>query len=221
MPLLKGKKNRSDKGKKRGPQKCQFRKRKDTPDLTGHRFGRFVVISHAGYNRHNRKTWVCRCDCGNEKVVDGINLKNSNTKSCGCLASELRKLPTGRKPKGILEFGIAAKNATIGHYRVSAKRRGHVWNLLPDEAEAIFRSDCHYCGSAPCHYTKTKRMNGGFSYMGIDRADSSRGYDRDNVVPCCKRCNIAKNDMTYAEFVAWIERVHTRLLDNRVSHATA
>ena len=30
--------------------------------------------------------WRCICDCGNEVVVSATNLKNDNTKSCGCFA---------------------------------------------------------------------------------------------------------------------------------------
>lgn len=29
--------------------------------------------------------WKCKCDCGNELVVSGNNLKGNNTKSCGCV----------------------------------------------------------------------------------------------------------------------------------------
>lgn len=48
-----------------------------------------------------------------------------------------------------------------------------------------------------------------FMYTGLDRRDSSRGYDLDNVVPCCRACNVAKNDMTVDEFRAWLLRVYS------------
>jgi len=31
-----------------------------------------------------RARWLCRCDCGTEKVVTGKDLVSGNTKSCGC-----------------------------------------------------------------------------------------------------------------------------------------
>lgn len=34
--------------------------------------------------------WLCRCDCGKEKVLQGKLIKSGNTKSCGCLRDELR-----------------------------------------------------------------------------------------------------------------------------------
>lgn len=31
--------------------------------------------------------YVCACDCGNSSIVNVCNLRNGNTKSCGCLLS--------------------------------------------------------------------------------------------------------------------------------------
>ncbi len=55
-------------------------------DRTGHRYNRFVVIELV--SKTPRVTWLCRCDCGTERVVIGANLANGNTKSCGCWAIE-------------------------------------------------------------------------------------------------------------------------------------
>lgn len=57
-------------------------------DLTGLIFGRLTVISRAP--TVNKKTrWLCRCECGNEKIIGATNLQTSNTTSCGCLHSEI------------------------------------------------------------------------------------------------------------------------------------
>lgn len=56
-------------------------------DLTDQRFGRLVAIE-----RHSRKgrvtMWLCKCDCGNKKIVRGTDLRNGHTQSCGCLHKE-------------------------------------------------------------------------------------------------------------------------------------
>jgi len=54
----------------------------------GARFGRLIVTSRAA-NVDGRHHWVCRCDCGAERVVRGDCLGAHNTLSCGCLNSEL------------------------------------------------------------------------------------------------------------------------------------
>jgi hypothetical protein len=56
-------------------------------DLTGQVFGRWTVLHKDARSR--RKTyWLCRCECGNETVVQGGNLKDGQSQSCGCLRRE-------------------------------------------------------------------------------------------------------------------------------------
>lgn len=57
-------------------------------DLTGKKFGKWTVIKRADNNKHNQTCWVCKCDCGNEAIITGTNLKRGNSKSCGCLRLE-------------------------------------------------------------------------------------------------------------------------------------
>ena len=57
-------------------------------DLTDRRFGR-LVVSYRVSNINGRTAWLCKCDCGSEKVVTGISLTSGRTKSCGCLRSEI------------------------------------------------------------------------------------------------------------------------------------
>jgi hypothetical protein len=60
-------------------------------DLTGQRFSKWTVVGHA--NTKNYKVfWLCRCDCGNEVVVNGSNLRSGHSKSCGCWKIERGKL---------------------------------------------------------------------------------------------------------------------------------
>lgn len=58
-------------------------------DLTGQRFGRLVALKWVSTNNQGNSEWLCRCDCGNNIVVNSQRLKIGKTKSCGCLASEL------------------------------------------------------------------------------------------------------------------------------------
>jgi AP2 domain. len=63
-------------------------------DVIGRHFDRLEVIGYAESRRNpsgsvNRRC-VCRCDCGNETVVDIASLRKGLTKSCGCLNREVR-----------------------------------------------------------------------------------------------------------------------------------
>lgn len=56
-------------------------------DLTGKRFGDLTVIGLDGVREKygkKRTYWLCRCDCGKEKVILGNTLVSGLNKSCGC-----------------------------------------------------------------------------------------------------------------------------------------
>lgn len=55
-------------------------------DITGQRFGRLTVIRFLprAEREHPRRTWLCRCDCGNEIQVAAAKLISGHTTSCGC-----------------------------------------------------------------------------------------------------------------------------------------
>lgn len=57
-------------------------------DLTGLRFGRLSVLSRAkSLNGHPR--WNCVCDCGSACIVRGQGLQSGDSRSCGCLKSDV------------------------------------------------------------------------------------------------------------------------------------
>ena len=53
------------------------------------KFGRLTVIAEAGKDRHKKRLVRCKCDCGNEVVVNYRSLKTGNTTSCGCFHKEV------------------------------------------------------------------------------------------------------------------------------------
>lgn len=57
-------------------------------DITGKKFGRLTVLGPAPRPKNSKSTnkfWLVLCDCGNQKIVDGYNLRSGHTKSCGCI----------------------------------------------------------------------------------------------------------------------------------------
>lgn len=57
-------------------------------DLSGKKFGKLLVVSRAENiitpNGRAHVAWLCKCDCGNEKITRGDCLTNGHTTSCGC-----------------------------------------------------------------------------------------------------------------------------------------
>ena len=52
-------------------------------DLTGQRFGLLTVVERVE-SIGNRTAWLCRCDCGGERVVKTMHLREGKVTSCGC-----------------------------------------------------------------------------------------------------------------------------------------
>lgn len=50
----------------------------------GHKYGHLTVIEYAGTNTSRNICWKCRCDCGNEVIRDGTELRRSRTKDHMC-----------------------------------------------------------------------------------------------------------------------------------------
>lgn len=76
------------------------------PDLIGQRFGRLVVVGSApskGVGRNVYARWLCRCDCGKEKIARAVSLKRGDTTSCGC-----------RLKEGWFRLGFFPRNKTHG-----------------------------------------------------------------------------------------------------------
>ena len=73
-------------------------------DLSNQRFGRLLVIERNGTDKYGHATFLCKCECGNEKTVDSGSLRNGLTKSCGCLQAE--KGPPAIKARQVVKNGI-------------------------------------------------------------------------------------------------------------------
>lgn len=182
-------------------------------DLAGQRYGKLVVIRFLGDRPHQHANkavlWLCRCDCGNEATVRTTGLSSGRAISCGCFR---------RKPWGEAAARRVSRNKVLKTYKGSARSRNLAWELTGEEFDHLTAQECSYCGQPPSRSYKAKTKasceGGEFVYNGLDRVDNALGYVQGNVVPCCRTCNIAKNDMTYDEFMAWI----VRLIDHHWFH---
>lgn len=87
------------------PDTLNMRRGRPIKDLTGKTFARLTALSLVGRDKIGNATWLCRCECGGEKVIASRALTTGNTMSCGCLASvkaSARGKNRYRKKKGHL-----------------------------------------------------------------------------------------------------------------------
>jgi hypothetical protein len=169
-------------------------------DLTGKVFGKLCVIKRVE-NKGNQTYWLCKCDCGNEKIIYGGSLIRGYTKSCGCLVSETFKK----------KYGESSLNKIYYTYVNGAEKRNLSFSLTKEEFEKILKTNCYYCGISPSNIQKNMFNNGDYIYNGIDRINSSKGYETDNVVACCWKCNRAKSIMSYEEFIELVKLIYNNL----------
>ena len=58
-------------------------------DLTGQRHGKLIVVERATAVGVVPVKWLCRCDCGGTKVVDGKAIRRGGAADhCGCLSAQ-------------------------------------------------------------------------------------------------------------------------------------
>lgn len=68
-------------------------------DLKDKKFGRLTVLEKSK-NINGRVAWLCLCECGKHTIVKSKYLQNGETKSCGCLFSEVVAHGTNYKHGG-------------------------------------------------------------------------------------------------------------------------
>lgn len=196
-------------------------------DCIGQSFDRLTVIS-IEWVKKNKTTvaWaLCSCSCGNTISVRVYNLKNGTTKSCGCLRDET----SGKR--------IAAMNAvkdidgTFREPRLGSAFRvykDHCYNdgdISFDNFLELSQHNCFYCDDTPSNCANVHKRNkysslirieqGDFIYNGLDRLDSTKLHNKNNVVPCCWDCNKAKLKRTEKVFLSWIEKVYNHSIKNK------
>ena len=175
-------------------------------DLTGKQFGKLIVLefSHSvTYKSGSQSLWKCKCECGTIVTVRRGHLITGGIRGCGiCLH---------KKDKGLASF-----NRVYKHYLQGAVNRGLEFSLDKDYFKYITSENCYYCGSPPSTVQVTERCNGEYVYNGIDRVDNSMGYIKDNCVPCCNTCNMAKRTSSADEFMGWISKAYKHLINNKL-----
>lgn len=160
-------------------------------NLVGQKFGRLTVKRLLS---RRPVVWECECKCGNIlPVTKSEKLISGNTKSCGCINLDRISVLSRKRPYESIYNNLAKLCS-----RQSDRLRLEI--SYEEFVEFTATTECHYCGS-PIHWTMYNANKNGFSYN-LDRKDNSRGYNKDNVVVCCSRCNFGKGrQFSYEEWV--------------------
>ena len=177
-------------------------------ELIGQKFNRLTVIEYSHKDKRGNVCWLCKCDCGNEKILNSARLVRGKTKSCGCLKKENAKENVKKAwEKCRLPEGVAARNSVLLRHKKRAKRRNIEQALTDEQIIALHKENCYYCGASPSNICSISNLNGLYIYNGIDRIDNTKGYTMGNVASCCGYCNKAKGTKSVEDFMLWINNL--------------
>lgn len=111
-------------------------------DLSGQKFGRLFVVERIGLNKQGNSTFLCKCDCGNEKIVRGASLLNGETQSCGCIRKERIKKYNEQTKKKYNTYDLT------GEYGIGYTSKGEEFYFDIEDYELIK----DYCWSMNDNY---------------------------------------------------------------------
>lgn len=111
-------------------------------DLTGQRFGRLVSLNKTDQRKNGHVVWHCQCDCGQEVNVVSSYLTSGDTRSCGCLKTEIDKsiLKERYDPSSLFLGKEPRKDSSTGYRgvsryltRKSKEERYRAWITVKDK----------------------------------------------------------------------------------------
>lgn len=182
--------------------------RKGESKYIGKKFGKLLFTKSFGKDRYE-----VLCDCGRTKNIklgtlfyrfyrDGTP-KNTVRNRTGCQDCE------NMSPEKRIISDIN-KN-----YKYGARRRKISFLISEKDFIKLIQSPCFYCGDINSNEWTTERKKEGklysYKYNGIDRLDSSVGYEISNCVTCCKTCNIMKNKFSFEDFIQRVEKIYKNI----------
>jgi len=101
-----------------------------------------------------------------------------------------------------LLFSRSKTNTSYIAYKKSCVKRNIKLNISETEYTNILTYPCNYCGC----------FNQGAN--GIDRIHSESHYEIDNVVPCCKTCNLLKGTLSTLQFKQKLKNIYNNCVLN-------
>lgn len=161
-------------------------------DLSGIRSGKLVALwPNSKHPKYSHVFWTCLCDCGNYKVVLSSNFKRGLSTSCGC-----SWIYNSGKNNGNWCGYKGLSGSAWNKIRTSAKKRNIEFNISIKDAWDLFIKQNKRCAltgvelNLPEWDAYRNRYN-----ASLDRIDSSRPYDIDNIQWVHKDVNRMKIDL--------------------------
>jgi len=180
-------------------------------DLTGKKFGSLTALRRISDLFTKIKPvdveWEFMCACGIKEIirVGRVQLNSRDTKiqcaKCGHRgAGKKRQLPNHMSEINKAVYRYTQRSLKEGNKKVSLTR---------DDFIFLFKQPCFYCGVEYFEDEDILRRNG------VDRIDNTKGYHKDNTVPCCFMCNKMKHSTDQQLFLEHVEKIYKHMEEKR------
>lgn len=187
-------------------QKEAMKKLNEKHSVINKTFERLRVIKE--YTINNERVCDCKCSCGNEvKGVKAYNLKNGNTKSCGCYKKE--RLDSFIKNKSNNELSHTFR-PLLSRCKSTAKKKNLDFDLDLDYLYSLWiRQDgkCIYTGSKLTPLSWHEGSKDKTNTASLDRIDSSKGYIKGNIQFVSTIANYAKNTFSHKDMISFCKDI--------------
>jgi hypothetical protein len=161
-------------------------------NLKGQKFNRLLVVDIHDKNKNGTIRYLCKCDCGENTIVQSSKLRNGWTKSCGCLQKEVVSANSSKHNlhKHKLYYVYACmKDRCSNKNNKRYKNYGARGIAVCDEWKNDFKSFYNWAMS-----------NGYNEGLHIDRINNNGNYDPSN----CRFISLKEN-MNNTTRNVWIE----------------
>ena len=172
-------------------------------DYVGQQFGLLRVIGEQ-YVKDKGHMPLCKCECGKEVVVESYQLRRGLKRSCGCKQYERLKHLTGKNNPNFTGFE-EIPGSFWGDTVSGAKKRGYQFNLSIQDAWNLVLKQEKRCALSGFPLSFGPRRFG--LTASLDRIDSSKGYELENVQWVHKVVNIMKSLFDEDLFVNFCRRI--------------
>lgn len=132
-------------------------------DLTGERFGSLTVLKKAEGLQSRYYTWLCRCDCGREVIINTRSLTSKQTTHCGCKADGQQNNQLRIKDRTGETYGALTVTRLAGKTPKGAKLwecRCECGGIITAETTQLLRNQLKDCGCGIGTKAKFKDITG-------------------------------------------------------------
>jgi hypothetical protein len=174
--------------------------RKDRKDLLiGSKMHNFTILENIYGNKNGSEVKV-KCECGKIYTLRKQALKSGEVKRCMKCASKDRQL---NLRKGIGEMSGSYFRSLIR----GAKSRNIGFNITKEEIYNLFLKQNKKCALTGIYLILDNyKLSSGTA--SLDRIDSSKGYEINNVQWIHKDLNKLKNNLTIEKLLYWAKLIN-------------